>query len=118
MRSYIKRKDTLIWIVYALDRATRKVVSLNVGNRTNTTLNVVLETLKRSNSLAIYTDRLKHYKYLIDESIHKTKRFGTNHIERKNLSLRTHLKRLNRRTICFSRSKLILISILKIYFWL
>lgn len=117
MRSYIKKKDKLIWIVYALERETKKVVSLHVGRRTNNTLNVVLTTVKRSKPLAIYTDKLKHYRYLIDESIHKTKRFGTNYIERKNLSLRTHLKRLNRKTICFSRSTLVLVSVLKIYFW-
>lgn len=117
MRTYLKRKDKLIWIVYALERETKKVVSLNVGRRTNETLNIVLSSILLSEPLAIYTDKLKHYKYLIDTSIHKTKRFGTNHIERKSLSLRTHLKRLNRRTICFSRSKLILLSILKIYFW-
>jgi len=118
MRSYIKSKDKLIWIVYALERETGKVVSFNVGSRTNKTLNVVLTTLKLSKPKAIYTDKLKHYKYLIDPKIHKTKQFGTNHIERKNLSMRTHLKRLNRRTICFSKSKLVLISIIKIYFWL
>jgi insertion element IS1 protein InsB len=117
MRSYVKRKDKLIWIVYALERETRKIISFNVGRRTNKTLNVVLNTVKLSNPLAIYTDRLNQYKHLIDASIHRTKRFGTNHIERKNLSVRTHLKRLNRKTICFSRSKLILASILKIYFW-
>jgi insertion element IS1 protein InsB len=117
MRSYIKSKDRLIWIVYALERETRKVISFHVGRRTNNTLNVVLKTVRFSNPRAIYTDRLKHYRYLIDTSIHKTKRYGINHIERKNLSLRTHLKRLNRRTICFSRSLLVLVSILKIYFW-
>lgn len=118
MRSYIKRKDKLIWIVYALDRETKNVVSLNVGRRTNNTLNVVLKAIELSNPVAIYTDRLNQYKCLIDKTIHKTKRFGTNHIERKNLSLRTHLKRLNRGTICFTKSLLVLVSVLKIYFWL
>ena len=65
----------------------------------------------------IFTDRLKNYRYLIDEKVHSVKRFGTNHIERKNLTLRTHLKRLNRRTICYSKSLVVLIAILKIYFW-
>lgn len=118
LRSYIKRKDKLIWIVYALERETKRVVGLSVGNRTNHTLNIVLNTIVLSDPLAIYTDKLKQYKYLIDEKIHRTKRFGTNHIERKNLSLRTHIKRLNRKTICFSRSTLILLSVLKIYFWM
>jgi insertion element IS1 protein InsB len=41
MRSYVRRKEKLIWIVYALDRETKNVISFNVGNRTNNTLNVV-----------------------------------------------------------------------------
>nr|WP_307462315.1 IS1 family transposase [Chryseobacterium sp. SORGH_AS_0447] len=49
--------------------------------------------------------------------MHSTKRFGTNTIERLNLTIRTHLKRFNRRTICFTESKIILKAILKIYFW-
>ncbi len=118
MRSYIKRKDKLIWIVYALERESKTVVSMHVGKRTYNTLNVVLDTLKLSNPKTIYTDKLKHYKFLIDQQIHKTKQYSINHIERKNLTLRTHLKRLSRKTICFSRSIVILSSILKIYFWL
>ncbi|WP_409070947.1 IS1 family transposase [Flavobacterium sp.] len=39
-------------------------------------------------------------------------------MERKNLSLRTHLKRLNRRSICFSKNLIILNAVLRIYFWL
>jgi len=45
MRSYIKKKSRLIWIVYALERSTKTVVSFNIGARTNRTLNVVLRTL-------------------------------------------------------------------------
>jgi len=33
-------------------------------------------------------------------------------------SIRTHIKRLSRRTICFTRNVLLLFSILKIYFWM
>jgi insertion element IS1 protein InsB len=71
IRTFIKRKDKLIWIVCALERESRQIA----------------------------------------------KRYSTNHIERFNLTLRTHLKRLNRRTICFSRSLVLLNAILKIYFW-
>ena len=117
MRTFIKRKDKLIWIVYALERETKKIVSFNIGARTNKTLNVVLKTLKLAEPKTIFTDGLKHYKYLIAKKIHSVKKFGTNHIERHNLSMRTNLKRLNRRSICFSRSYLILHCILKIYFW-
>ncbi|MCP2025418.1 IS1 family transposase [Flavobacterium sp. HSC-32F16] len=116
--TYIRHKRNLIWLVYALEKDSRTVVSFNVGKRTNKTLSHVLETLKLSEAKKIFTDRLKNYRYLINEKMHSVKRFGTNHIERKNLTLRTHLKRLNRRTICFSRSLAVFNAILKIYFWI
>ena len=118
IRSFIGCKDRLIWIVYALDRQTRQVVCFNVGARKNKTLNVVLKTLQNAQAKRIYTDRLKNYKYLIDKKVHKVSPFGTNHIERNNLTVRTHVKRLSRRTICFTRSVLLLFSILRIYFWM
>lgn len=116
--TYIRHKKNYISLVYALEKNSKTVVSFNVGKRTNKTLNRVLETLKLSDAKKIFTDRLKNYRYLIDEKMHSIKRFGTNHIERKNLTLRTHLKRLNRRTICFSKSLVIFIAVLKIYFWI
>ena len=117
MSTFIKRKDKLIWIAYALEQETKKVVSYNVGRRTNKTLSKVISCLELSEAKKIVTDKLKNYKYLIKKEVHSTKHKGINHIERKNLSIRTHLKRLNRRTICFSRSLIILKAVLKIYFW-
>jgi len=117
MRTYIGHKRNFIWLVYALEKDSKNVVSFTIGKRTNKTLSCVLDTLKLSEAKKIFTDRLKNYSYLIDAKIHSVKRFGTNHIERKNLTLRTHLKRLNRRTICFSKSLVILSAVLKIYFW-
>lgn len=117
MCTYIGHKRNLIWLVYALEKDSKNVVSFNVGKRTNKTLSRVLDTLKLSEAKRIFTDKLKNYRHLIDEKLHSVNRFGTNHIERKNLTLRTHIKRLNRRTICFSKSLIILISVLKIYFW-
>nr|WP_238698793.1 IS1 family transposase [Flavobacterium circumlabens] len=118
MCTYISNKRNFIWVVYALEKDSKSVVSFNVGKRTNKTLSRVLDTLKLSDAKKIFTDRLKNYRYLIDEKLHSVKRFGTNHIERKNLTLRTHLKRLNRRTICFSKSLVIFMAVLKIYFWI
>ncbi|WP_456237184.1 IS1 family transposase [Chryseobacterium urinae] len=117
MRTYVKRKDKLIWIVYALEKQTNKVVSFHVGRRTNQTLKKVITSLELSEAEKNITDKLKNYNYLIRPEIHSTKFRGINHIERKNLTLRTHLKRLNRKTICFSKSLYILNAILKIYFW-
>ena len=117
MRTYIGRKSRLRWIVYALDRETKAVVSFNVGRRTNKTLKRVIKSLELSKARKIYTDKLKNYRYLITKKLHNTHVHATNHIERHNLSIRTHLKRLNRKTICFSRSLMVLLAVLRIYFW-
>jgi len=116
--TYIRHKKNYIWLVYALEKNSKAVVSFNVGKRTNKTLSRVLDTLKLSEAKKIFTDRLKNYWYLLNEETHSVKRFETNHIERKNLTLRTHLKRLNRRTICFSKSLVVFMAVLKIYFWI
>jgi len=111
------KKSQLRWIVYALDRESKTVVSFNVGRRTNKTLKHVIKSLELSKARKIYTDKLKNYRYLIAKKLHNTCIHSTNHIERYNLSIRTHLKRLNRKTICFSRSFVVLMAVLRIYFW-
>ena len=115
LRSFVLKKNNQIWLAYALERTNRQVVSFAVGARTNQTLNGVL--CKLCTAKKIYTDKLRQYKSLIPKRMHRTPLYGTNHIERKNLTIRTHIKRLSRRTICFSKSIFVLGSVVKIYFW-
>lgn len=117
MRTFVGTKNCLYWIVYALERESKRVVDFSIGNRTNKTLEQVITSLKLSSATKIYTDGLKNYRTLIPQKLHSTHLHATNHIERNNLTVRTHLKRLNRKTICFSRKRLFLQSVLKIYFW-
>jgi len=112
------KKSNPMWLVYAIDKVTRETAAFYIGKRNNQTLNAVVKTLLNARAATIFTDQLKNYQYLIPKSIHNTKRYGTNGIERIDLTLRNHLKRLNRRTIGFSRSITILSAILKIYFWI
>lgn len=117
MKSFIKKKKKKIWITYALERGTNRVISFNIGSRTKKTIKTVIDTLLLSSARKIYTDGWSGYQSLIPRKQHSTWLHGTNHIERNNLNVRIHLKRLNRRTICFSRSKAMLEACLKIYFW-
>jgi len=114
--TFVKCKSKRIWIVYAFEIETKNIVSFNVGARTNLTLKKVVDKVLNANPQAVFTDGLKNYKSLITQCIHKTVRFGTNNIERANLTLRTNLKRLNRKSICFSKSENMLKAVLKIYF--
>ena len=117
MRTYYRNKNRLLWIVYALERNTKTVIDFAVGSRTLKTLKKVTDTVLLSVASRVYTDKLNLYSTLLPSSIHCTKVYSINHIERKNLTLRTHLKRLNRRTICFSKSIAMLEACLQIYFW-
>ncbi len=117
MRTFYKSKTRLLWIVYALRSDTKQIADFAVGARTIKTLQRVIDTLLLSGAEKVYTDKLHLYKYIIPCEIHQSKIYNTNHIERKNLTLRTHLKRLSRRTICYSKSIAVLVACLKIYFW-
>lgn len=115
--TYVKRKMRKHWIVYAIRKDTRQIVDFAIGSRTNNTLRKVTDTLIWSNASKVFTDKLPNYKSLLPSSIYSIKYRGMNHIERKNLTLRTHLKRLSRRTICFSKSTAMLQACLMIYFF-
>ena len=117
MYTYLGNKENRICITYALDRKSRKVVSFSVGRRNKRTLGVVVNALLLSEAIQIRTDKCATYLGLIPKAIHHVKNRGINYIERKNLTLRTHIKRLNRRTIAYSKNLLVLSAILKIYFW-
>ena len=118
IRTFVKKKTRSIWISYAIRRDTKKVVAFVVGRRTKRILSVVLKTLSLARAKRILTDKLNIYRSLVEKKIHSTTIRGTNHIERNHLTLGTHLKRLNRRTICFSRSIAMLTACLRIYFWM
>jgi IS1 family transposase/transposase-like protein len=117
LRTYIGNKENQYWVAYALCSETKKVIDFTVGKRSKRTLRTVVNTLLLSGVKTIKTDKLNIYQSLIPKNRHISAAYTINHIERNNLNLRTHLKRLSRRTICFSKSLSMLEACLKIYFW-
>lgn len=117
LKTYVSKKKNEQWLMYAIDRRTKQVVDFRVGRRTKKNLKQVTETLLYANAKKIYTDGLAIYKTLIPKPFHCIVPRHTNSIERKNLSLRTHLKRLSRKTICYSKSITMLNAVVRIYFW-
>jgi IS1 family transposase len=115
MYTYIGNKETSCYIIYALNKASRKVVDFVVGGRTTENISKVINQIKELNPKCIYTDKLNVYPALMDTIKHITTKYKINRIERMNLNLKTHLKRLSRKTICFSRSKEMLENCLRLY---
>ncbi|XLS30010.1 IS1 family transposase [Flavobacteriaceae bacterium M23B6Z8] len=115
--SFVGNKKNVIWITYAIERETSKVIDLYVGSKSKLTIKPLVDKLLSLQPKKIYTDRLNIYPNLIPKKIHQVFKYCTNKIERMNLTLRAHIKRLSRRTICFSRNKQYLEAHLRIYFW-
>jgi insertion element IS1 protein InsB len=111
--TYTGNKDNECWIMYAINKSTRRVIECVVGKRTTENIKKVVDKVLDLQPKKVYTDLLNIYPALIPQAIHKAARYRTNRIERMNLNLRTHLKRLSRKTICFSRSQ----AMLEVTFW-
>ena len=117
MCTFIGKKTNHCYITYAINKVSRQVISFVVGSRTKETIGKVIARLNLLNPMRIFTDKLNVYPGLIEKSIHVASSYKINHIERNNLTLRTHLKRLSRKTICFSKSIEMLENCLRIYLW-
>lgn len=115
--TFIGNKSNVTWITYAIERKSKNIVGFILGSKTKENIQPLVHKLILSVPKHIYTDGLNIYPALIPNTIHRRFQYCTNIIERNNLTLRTHLKRLNRRTICFSKSCVVLAAVLKIYFW-
>lgn len=105
-----------VWVIYSINRSTKSVIDVVVGSRTKENLGKVINSVKSLSPSKIITDKLPAYKNLIKPFVHDTRKHANNHIERGNLTLRTHIKRLSRQTICFSRSLKMLRASILLYF--
>lgn len=117
LKTFIGNKKNESWVMYAINRRTKQVFGLTVGRRTKENLRKVIDVLLKLNPKKIYTDGLNMYPGLIPKKIHRKSRKILAFIERKNLTLRTHIKRLNRKTICYSKSEGMLRSSVLLYLY-
>jgi len=104
LRTFVGSKKNELWLIYAINRKSKQIVDFCVGRRTKENIAKVVTTLQKLQPKHIYSDRLNIYESLITKNIHRIYTRCINYIERKNLTLRTHLKRLSRKTICFTRN--------------
>jgi len=115
MWSFVGRKENQCWLWYGWDAARRKVVCWQLGRRTDATCKRLLEKLKGSLVMRYCTDELESYQKFLPPARHWIGKDATQSIERNNLNFRTHLKRLQRDTICFSKVEDMHYAVTKLY---
>jgi len=89
---------------YASNTKTGGVLVYTFGPRTDETCRELLALLMPFNIGMITSDDWGSYRREVPKDMHLTGKIFTQRIERNNLTLRTRIKRLTRKTICFSRS--------------
>lgn len=101
--SFVGAKKKPRSLFYAHDRVKRKVLCHVFGRRTKATLNRLLTLLKHASIYYFMTDAWQVYSSILPAEKHIIDKCWTQRIERYNLNLRRYIKRLNRKTICFSK---------------
>lgn len=98
------RKTRQHWLWYTYNTKAGVVLAYTFGPRTDETCCELLALLSPFNTGMITSDNWGSYAREVPKHKHLTGRIFTQRIERNNLTLRTRIKRLARKTICFSRS--------------
>jgi insertion element IS1 protein InsB len=102
--SFVQSKAPQRWLWHAIDHLTGVVLAYPFGSRAD---EVFVELKKLRNPFGLghfYTDAAGVYDRHLPATTHTVGKLHTQKIERKHLTLRTRIKRLARKTICFSKS--------------
>jgi insertion element IS1 protein InsB len=105
MWSYVSKKANPRWLWHAIDHRTGKVLAYVFGRRQDEVFLKLKELLEPFGITKYYTDGWGAYERHIDVDKHQVGKENTQKIESKHINLRTRIKRLVRRTLCFSKTE-------------
>lgn len=88
-----------------------------VERRTKRNLSIITKSVLQLHPKEVFTDLLQTYRGLIPKNNHNIHKKNSTITERHNLTLRSCLKGLSRKTICFSKLFEMLEATLKLYLY-
>jgi insertion element IS1 protein InsB len=103
MWSFIKSKAQQ-WLWHAIDHLTGVILAYAFGRRADEVFGELQKLLKPFGLVHFYTDTVGVYARHLPTTAHTVRKLHTQQIGRKPLTLRTRIKRLARKTLCFSKS--------------
>lgn len=104
MWSFVGKKKDQRWLWHAIDHHTGAVLAYVFGRRKDEVFLQLKALLAPFGLTRFYTDHWGAYTRHLDPDLHSPGKRNTQKIERKHLTLRTRIKRLVRKTICFSKT--------------
>lgn len=108
MWSFVGKKKVQQWLWWVEDSYNGQIVAFTFGRRTNATFRRLKKMLINAGiSVSFWiTDRWIAYQDCLDDEERIVDKAALQSLERKHLTLRTRIKRLTRKTICFSKSEI------------
>ena len=104
MWSFVRKKEQQRWLWHAIDHQSGVVLAYVLGTHADTVFLQLKQLLAPFGISRFYTDDWGTYQRHLNPEQHAIGKANTQKIERKHLTLRTRIKRLARKTICFSKS--------------
>jgi insertion element IS1 protein InsB len=104
MWSYVGKKAEPRWLWHAIDHYSGTVLAYVFGRRQDTVFLELQDLLAPFGITRFYTDGWGAYERHLPPERHVVGKQYTQKIESKHINLRTRIKRLVRRTICFSKT--------------
>ena len=105
MWSFVGNKKQQRWLWHAIDHETREVLAYVLSDHKDAAFLALKALLEPFGITQFYTDDWGAYARHLNPEVHTVGKANTQRIERKHLTLRTRIKRLARKTICFSKSE-------------
>jgi insertion element IS1 protein InsB len=103
MWSYVQSKENPHWLWHAIDHKTGEILAYVFGERRDAVFLKLKALLEPFGITHFYTDNWGAYERHLPSEKQVVGKANTQKIERKHLTLRTRIKRLARKTICFSK---------------
>jgi insertion element IS1 protein InsB len=104
MWSFVGSKKQQRWLWHAIDHQTGQILAYVLADHKDEAFRQLQALLEPFGIQHFYTDGWGAYERNLDPAMHTIGKRNTQKIERKHLTMRTRLRRLVRKTICFSKS--------------
>ena len=113
--SFVQKKKNQYWTWLGVTSSTRRIGAFVNGRRTDKNCRKLVKKYQTSPIKEFISDDWQSYAKVIPAHQHYVGKDRTQRVERVNLNFRTHLKRLHRKGIGFSKSEEMHDAVIKLY---
>jgi len=108
LQTFVGSKKNKFWIWTVVNHRKKGIILWNIGDRSHKSFEPIWQIIKCWHSFFYVTDGWKVYPMYIEPEDHLISKTYMTRVEGENTRLRHYLARLHRKTLCYSKSLLLL----------